>query len=399
MSLSFDFKLTIKLVTLLLCMNINTCLAKLKPIAPPYLEKKLEDFHFKLDKYENKLGYLNDKYLLVYGHSKTWLYDMNGVEYKTWNTDVKRAQLLKNCNLMVIDNHQQNEITEKNYSGEVVWSHKLPGPTHHDFEITEDGHITLFYYKQVPEDFKFTNNCKHDQMLTDVIVEIDRKGKVYYEWPFYRHYGNAFNIMHCTKEKLARQAESNYAPYLDPIHPNALDVLQDNKWYRMGYKEFKPGNIIVTLHHLRQVIIIDKDTNRVVWLYDGTTDKSGIRLDGPHEAKMIAEGLPGAGNIIIFDNGLHERKYTIIREINPITKKTVWEYKKPLEFYSKFAGSWQRLKNGDTFISDDGSGRAFIVNKKGKIKWQFVREQHWDGVPWVKRARLYPKDEFAHCLK
>ena len=366
------------------------------PIAPPYIDTDLSDYHFKLPKYKNILGYLDDEYVLVYGKEKIWLFDMNGKQYKEWNSNIKRAQLLKNCNLMVIDNNQSNQLTEKNYKGQVLWNYEVPGSTHHDFEITKDGHITFFYNKPVPEEFELTNNCEHGQILTDVIIEVDREGKQYFEWPFYKHYGKMINEMKCTKGALARQKKSNFSKMLDPIHPNALDVLQDNKWYRMGYKEFKPGNIIVTAHHLRKAFIINKEDGRVVWLYDGRNND--VPLDGPHEAKMIPEGLPGAGNIMIFDNGLHERKYTIIREINPVTKKTVWEYSKPGEFYSKWAGSWQRLKNGDTFISDDGSGRAFIVNKKGKILWQFVKD-FGDDEPWVKRARLYPKKDFGHCLK
>ena len=388
-------------LTLIVACATQACLAKkqkkLEPIAPPYIDTDLAEHHFKLPRYEQILGYKNDEYVLVYGHETVWLYDMNGKEYKEWNTNIKRAQLLKNCNLLVIDNHENNNISEKNYAGDIIWSKEMPGRTHHDFEVTDDGHITLYYNIPMPEDFELTNNCKHDEMLTDVIVEIDKDGNRYFEWPFYKHYGKVMNNTICSEHSLERQQKSNFSKLLDPIHPNGLDVLQDNKWYRMGYKEFKPGNIIMTLHHLRRFVILDKETKKIVYLYDGRQDKKGIPLDGPHEAKMIPEGVPGAGNIMIFDNGLHDRKYTIVREINPITKETVWEYKKPGEFFSKFAGSWQRLKNGDTFISDDSSGRAIIVNRAGDILWQFVRPEEVDD-PWVKRARLYPRSEFGHCL-
>jgi hypothetical protein len=174
------------------------------------------------------------------------------------------------------------------------------------------------------------------------------------------------------------------------VHPNALNVLQENKWWRMGYKEFKPGNILVTAHHFHEAIIIDRDTKRVVWSYLG----DDLPLEFPHEAKMIPEGLPGAGNILIFDNGNNGRNYSRILEFNPISKKTVWSYSKPGDFFNRWAGSQQRLKNGDTFISDSNSGRAFIVNKKGEIQWQYTRP----GSTWAKRIKIYPRKDFAHCI-
>ena len=344
----------------------------------------------RLDEYENILGYKNKEYLLLYGYKKVWLADMNGKSIREWDTSIKRAQLLPSCNLMVIDDHENSIIAKKNYNGEILWEYQAPGITHHDFEFSDKGTLSFFYRTSVPDDIKLTNLCSNDEVIADAIIEINKSGEKKFEWFFHEHYETELNADKCTEARREWLAKSNFAPNLmDWMHPNSLNILKNNKWYKKGYQEFTPGNIIITSHHLNMVFIINKADGKTVWIYKG----NDINLDGPHEAKMIPEGYPGAGNILIFDNGV-SRKYSRILEINPITKKTIWSYSSPINFYNKWAGSQQRLKNGDTFISDDNSGRAFIVNKKGKIKWQFLTP---DGEE-TKRSKLYLKKDFAHCL-
>jgi hypothetical protein len=366
--------------------------AKLKKIAPPLLDSDLSKNNYITheSKFKNKLDYENNDYIFTYSNDKTWLFDMQGNQLKEWNTPSVRAVLLKNCNLLVIEDNQQQRLAEKNELGEIIWQYNPAGIVHHDFELTDDGHMIFLYRKNLPEIVSLKNGCNHNEVLTDTILEIDREGNQYFNWEFYENYSRVLQKTKCTKERKEENALNSYDQRLDWIHPNAIDILKDNKCYRKGYKEFKPGNILVTLHHLHKVILIEKETKKVIWVYTGDE----LNLESPHEAKMIEEGLPGAGNILIYDNGLYGRNYTRILEINPITKKTVWKYQNPGEFYNPWSGSHQRLKNGDTVISDTGYARAFIVDKKGKVKWQFKQP----GSTWSKRVKLYPRKDFAHCF-
>ena len=356
------------------------------------LDTSLDESAYKLDKYPNILGYKNNEYLLLYGgNGKVWLMDMFGKEYREWKTDIKRAQLLKNCNLMVIDNNQHQYIAEKNTQGEIQWKYETTGETHHDLEISDNCNIITFLYrKSLPEDVEIDIGCKNSEILTDSVIQINHNGDLLFEWQFHEHFLDVLKQKKCNSKLYEHLQKSNYASRLDWVHPNSVNVLKDNKWYKEGHKEFRPGNILVTAHHFSKIILIDRESSEILWSYEGDDD---YPLEHPHEAKMIPKDYPGAGNILIFDNG-RLRKYTRIIEIDPITKKTLWAYQDPGKFYNKWAGVQQRLKNGDTFISDDRSGRVFIVNKKGKIKWQFTK----DGTSWVKRSKLYLKKDFAHCL-
>ena len=357
-----------------------------------FLDTSLDESAYKLDKYPNILGYKNNEYLLLYGgNGKVWLMDMFGKKYREWKTDIKRARLLKNCNLMVIDTNLDHYIAEKNTQGEIQWKYDTQGPTHHDLEVSDNGNIITFLYrKALPEDVEIDIGCKNSEIFTDSVLQINRNGDRLFEWQFHEHFLDVLKKQQCDSKTMQHMKHSDYASRLDWTHPNAVNVLKDNKWYRKGHKEFRPGNILVTVHHFSKIMLIDRESSEVVWSYEGDDD---YPLEHSHEAKMIPKGYPGAGNILIFDNG-HLRKYTRVIEIDPITKKTLWVYQDPGKFYSIWAGSHQRLKNRDTFISDDMSGRAFIVNRQGKIKWQFTK----DGEKWVKRAHLYLKKDFAHCI-
>jgi hypothetical protein len=92
---------------------------------------------------------------------------------------------------------------------------------------------------------------------------------------------------------------------------------------------------------------------------------------------MIEPGLPGAGNILIFDNGIGCRSIahegcSYILEINPVTKEIVWLYEKSHRFFSANSGVQQRLSNGNTLITSSCGGRVFEVTPSCQIVWEWV---------------------------
>ena len=96
---------------------------------------------------------------------------------------------------------------------------------------------------------------------------------------------------------------------------------------------------------------------------------------------MIEKGLPGAGNIILFENGLFTRNrahtgQTFIVELNPVTQEIVWLYETEgyanIKFFSKTMGTQRRLPNGNTYIAEANTGRLFQVRSDGEIVWEYV---------------------------
>jgi hypothetical protein len=143
---------------------------------------------------------------------------------------------------------------------------------------------------------------------------------------------------------------------------------------------------------------------------------------GQHHAHMIPAGLPGAGNILVYDNGgwagygspnpgsptgekAALRDYSRILEIDPTTLKIVWQYTPreagfliPLDasrFYSPFISSAQRLPNGNTLICEGSDGRIFEVTAEHELVWEYICPYKGKiGMPmnWVYRAYRAPYD-------
>ena len=114
---------------------------------------------------------------------------------------------------------------------------------------------------------------------------------------------------------------------------------------------------------------------------------------------MIPRGLPGEGNILVYDNGGWAgygapnpgaptgidnalRDYSRVIEFDPVTLEVVWQYTPreagfviPLNaymFYSGFISSAQRLPNGNTLITEGAGGRIFEVTREHEIVWEYV---------------------------
>jgi len=207
------------------------------------------------------------------------------------------------------------------------------------------------------------------------------------------------------------------------LHLNTCAEVGYNKWYQQGYDEFSPENIITCSRHANLIFIINKTTGKIVWkigpnYYKGPEQKLG-QIIGPHCTHIIPEGLPGEGNMLIFDNGgiagyglfgglfnlpmRYYRPYSRVIEINPITLDIVWEYiQKDRNFSSDnddmfsswFISSVQRLPNGNTLITEGTAGRIFEVNTNKEILWQYEYKHVGSTFKnnWVYRAYRIPPE-------
>jgi len=160
----------------------------------------------------------------------------------------------------------------------------------------------------------------------------------------------------------------------DYYHLNTIEVLPKTA---LGMRDarFQQGNHLICLRNANLILILDKDTKKVVWHW-------GPRmLDWPHMPTLLENG-----NILIYDNGAN-RSYSRIVELNPISKSIEWEYKArpPQQFYSQWRGSNQRLPNGNTLICESENGRAFEVTKDKEIVWEFYNPEIKEG----KRKLIY----------
>ena len=112
------------------------------------------------------------------------------------------------------------------------------------------------------------------------------------------------------------------------------------------------------------------------------------RLFYQHNVQWIPHGHPGAGHLLVFNNGQNRPggEHSSIEELAlPIEpgkgftraagafgpKEPVWSYRDQTHFFSSFISGCQRLPSGNTLICEGPKGRIFEVTSDGKIVWEF----------------------------
>jgi hypothetical protein len=357
-----------------------------------------------------------NSYVLFSGADKiTRLIDLNGNVVKEWNyigfpslfldpklTGGNRGHVLVTLTSVdatgtgLIPGQSSYEVSttigEVDWSGNVVWKwggDQAPGGAgqqHHDWRRLPNGNTLILanWLHPVPG---FTQA----QVLDDVIYEINPSGNVVWKWVASDHL-NEFGL---TPAELKLVQNASTADYL---HVNNLSVLGPNRWFADGDKRFDPDNILIDSRNANFTIIIDKKTGEVVWslgpdfppIAQGKVREIPRPVDqisGQHDVHLIPEGLPGAGNLLLFDNqgeggyppvSLRVTGGSRVLEIDPVKKEIVWEYngessgKPGWTFLSSFISSARRLPNGNTLIDEGYDGRLFQVTPKGEIVWEYV---------------------------
>ena len=346
-------------------------------------------------------------YTILWRWNVVKLIDMNGRAVNEWRFDSEpekpgtdRARLLENGHVLVQRGGMMGVdglLQEYDWEHELVWEYipegvvphkELLGP-HHDVFRKPDGNTLTICREAVPADYLKQvrePTWQGQTIYGDAIIEVNPAGEVVWLWHSYEHLDlNHYRIL----------ASADWPPgphnstVCDWTHVNTVQALPENRWFDAGDERFKPGNVLISPRQLDTVYLIDRDSQGIVWEYSG--DYFG-GLSGQHEPHMIEKGLPGEGNILIFDNGASPWKdlghagASYVLEIDPVTKELVWVYDKWLQFHSSYTSSAQRLANGNTLICEAAGKRVFEVTVEGETVWEYVEGS----------ARAY-RYSYDHC--
>ena len=275
------------------------------------------------------------------------LFDMNGRVVHSWPgvRAKSRVRLLPDGSLLSLD--LDKTVSRWSWSGELLAHWPLPGRIpHHDIFWTRAGNLMVV--------------ARAEGEATDDLLEIDGSGATVWEWssreslaPYFDRWfggdGSRSNFANPDQER-------------DLTHVNSVQELPENRHFDTGDDRFRPGNLLISARNLNSIFVIDRESGEVTWDYSS-------RLDYQHEALMIEPGQPGAGNILLFNNGYHDRyryRSSEIVEIDPATSERTWEYSSPT-FYSSTAGVEQPLPNGNVLVSSSQGGRVFELTRGGDL--------------------------------
>ncbi|MFW6119252.1 MAG: arylsulfotransferase family protein, partial [Planctomycetota bacterium] len=113
------------------------------------------------------------------------------------------------------------------------------------------------------------------------------------------------------------------------------------------------------------------------------------------------------GKLIVFDNH-HVARYNSPRTTcsriviyDLAAMGPVWSYSSP-DFFTDFAGSQQRLPNGNVLISETRAGTIFEVTPEGRTVWKYRSVNQADRmlgagqfIGWVRWPERFPRDYFT----
>lgn len=258
---------------------------------------------------------------------------------------------------------------------------------HHDWARLPNGD-TLVLSNLIHE----VKGFRLPRVLDDVVYEVSPQGEIVWKWVASDHIGE-FGF---TPEQLQLVRNADTADYL---HLNNMKVVGPNHWFAEGDSRFAPDNILIDSRNANFIAIIDRKTGMIAWRLGPNYPMANTpptsrkvprpldRTSGQHDAHIIPEGLPGAGNLLVFDNEgeggyppvpLSVTGGSRVLEIDPIKEQIVWQYTgqdsgaPDWSFRSTHISSARRLPNGNTLICEGQSGRAFQVTRDGEIVWEYV---------------------------
>lgn len=352
----------------------------------------------------------HDCHVLYEGRGgESYLINMEGENVRTWPFTGFPAEMIdpainggKKGHILCQrepDTFQNKALLEVDWDGNVVWEWGSNAPEgearqNHDLHRLADGN-TLLISKRM-----YNRPDLHDKPFMDQpIYEVTPAGDIVWDWVAHDHF-EALGITGEKREVLFSDTQVRGRAYIFVI--NNMQPLGPNRWHDAGDDRFHPDNIMVDSREANFIAIIDKKSGDVVWrlgpdypaafdfskrAFNGPVPRPVDSISGQHDAHMIAQQLPGGGNILVFDNDgpaglpqVYSKTFpgSRVLEIDPITRDIVWQYDGSSSgmpfwaFYSSFISSARRLPNGNTLICEGMTGRIFQVTVEGEIVWEFM---------------------------
>ena len=392
------------------------------------------------------------------GNTKSYLIDMEGYVVHEWKTDYVIAL----CDFMLPNGHlmraqkpwadaaaaaavvpgktvklQQQAYTiggghggliqDFDWDGNLTWEYEMNTSTmvqHHTFTPhPTNGNVLIlgWEYKSYDESVaKGRNPATVDKtrgLWPDFIREVNRAGQTVWE---YHVWDNLVQNFDATKPNYGQPKDNPTKFDINWINPGmdtVASATQDwTHWNTANYDIYHYPTkdwIVANSRHFGESYIIDKATKQVIYRVGNPSaygmgiapsfQKDGDQLIfGPHHAHIIDPGLPGAGHLLILDNGWNRpagnRTRTIEIDLSlttnapmqttvfkgPFGGALVWQYfsATPNSLYSASQCSNQRLPNGNTMITSTQSGHVIEVTNGVKnaagnfvdkeVVWEFI---------------------------
>jgi len=305
------------------------------------------------------------------------------------------------------------------WDGNKTWSFDYSDSLHclhHDAIWLPNGHVAAIAWEcktraEAIAAGRDTTKLTAGKLWPEEIIEIDpATDSIVWEWNLWDHLVQDYDSTKQNYGAVGDHPELVDLNYTTTYAPNAADWIHANA---LDYNaEF--DQILFCARAFDEVWVIDHSTTteEAAGHTGGTYGKGGDLLyrwgnpmtyrrgdstkqlfHAPHNSQWIRSGLRGAGNMLVFDNGLQrpDSLYSTIIEFTPPVDSTghyqdplpgkpygptdpAWQYiaTPPTSFYSPHVGSAQRLPNGNTLMCEGTKGRFFEVGADSLTVWTYI---------------------------
>lgn len=310
----------------------------------------------------------------------------------------------------------------------IVWDYFFSDQTHqqhHDIEPMPNGNVLILAWelRTLQEAVDMGVVGATDDLWPTLIAEVEQDGptggNIIWEWHIWDHMVQDVD-----------PGKPTYGVIAD--HPELLDMNSDtlnnsSDWVHENSVDYNPelDQVIFCSRRTCEFYIIDHSTTTAEaaghtggdsgrggdFLYRwgnpriyGRGTEGDQYIDIAHAVNWVDAGLPGAGNVLIFDNG--DSGYSSVYEVTPPMEpdgtytldpvaaygpaSATWTYGGPGGFYG---GATQcgafRLPNGNTLITATVDGLVFEVTPAGATVWEY------DDPGRISRALRYWDDTTA----
>lgn len=343
------------------------------------------------------------------------------------------------------------------WNSEVIWDYTLEDSRralHHDIGILPSGNVLMLAVEVKNSEEQIAEGRNPSSMRTpdlwvDYVIEMnpngDKEGSIVWEWHLWDHLVQDFDPKrknYGVVSKSPDRIDINFIENPVPVTASTLRQMQSIGYVGGGIRnapglqgqlpDWSHANAIRYNPELDQILLCFRSLGEV-WIIDHSTTKAEAatgrggrsgrggrilyrwgnpqsyqrgspkdqRLFGQHDAQWIPAGYPGAGNLLIFNNGdgqpgepfssvveikapLNEAGTYELEEGRPFGPiNPAWEYMREPKssFFSRFLSGVQRLPNGNTLICSGVTGEVIEVDSSGKTVWKWQYPQRSKASP------------------
>ena len=323
-----------------------------------------------------------------------------------------------------------NALVRYDWDGNIVWQYRLKPPflPHHDIEPMPNGNILLMAWdlksrEEALQAGMDERALAHDWFYSESIFEIQPTGadggEIVWEWHLWDHLVQSHDSTRDNfgdPEKFPRRVDLNYIESNRELaHFNSIDYHPELDQILLSASMY--GELWVIDHGTTSEEAASGQGGRYgnggdllyrcgnPSCYLGESFASQRLLYHQHDPHWIAEDVPGAGHVLVYNNGtvelpehmdsrVHELALPVLDdgsyELSANTlqfspPEVVWTFQ-PKLFSHQISGA-QRLANGNTLVCSGNPGYLVEVKTDGEIAWEFVNPHESESAEKLKLQR------------